>query len=481
MKTLVERLRARPRRVAASGGAVAILVPLLAWQTPAAPGPSAPVERRDFVETLVEHGTLAAARLAFYGSEIAGGPAKIAYIAREGTHVAAGDLLLRFDGAAFAEELARERAALTQAEADRDAAREGLRLEAMQADADVADASEQIGYAESTLKDEVDGAGRVALAEAEAAVAELEREVARTRRDFEDLTPMLAKGFITQMELERAEQAWQRAREQRRLAGMKRDALVTYGRPAAVDRARRAVDEARRDLTRQTEGAAARLAERRAAVRLTEAKVDAIRARVAGFEARLAATEVRAAANGLVVYRDLFFGSDRRKPQVGDEVWPKQPVIALPDSEALVVETRIREIDLQKVSSARRVAVFVEAYPDLRLGAGVELIGALAGDDAGATVKSFPVTIALRDSDSRLRPGMTARVAIEVASHPQALVVPLPAVFGDDERGRYCYARDGRRVPVTLLASDGVDAAVSGNLRPGDHVLLVDPESRGAR
>lgn len=460
-------------------GAFALVLPLLAWSGGGEDWVSAEVSEEPFRQTFVEHGTLGAARMAFYGSEITGGPAKIAEIAREGTYVAKGDLLMRFDSAPFAAALARERAALRQAEADLQAARETLRLDAMQAESDVDDARDHIGYAEAQLKDQVDGAGRVALAEAESAVADLERDVARASRDAGDLEPMLARGFITQMELERARQALQRTQEQLRLAVMKRDALVRYGRPAAIDRARRAFDEARRDAAREGEGAAARLAQRRAEVHLAEAKLAELGARVAECEARLAATEVRAQSGGLVVYKDLFFGSDRRKPQVGDEVWPRQPVIALPDSTGLVVETRVREVDLLKVSASRAVWVTVDAYPGLRLAAAVDVVGALAeAPAAGAGGKAFPVTIALRDADPRLRPGMTARVEIEVASFARATVVPLAAVFGSIETGHYAYVLRGdrpRRVAIDLAGDDGLEAAVRGELRAGDRVLLTEP------
>ena len=460
-------------------GACALFVPLLAWSAAPAAPESVEVREAPFTETLVEHGTLGAARLMFYGSEITGGPAKIAEIAREGTYVSKGDLLLRFDSAGFAQELARERAALLQAEADLATAREALRLESLQARAGVDEARDQIGYAESDLKDQVDGTGRVALAEAEAAVADLERETSRARRDRDDLKPMLARGFITQMELERADQALQRAQEQLKLAILKRDALVKYGRPAAVDRARRAVDDARRDLEREQEGSAARVMQRRAALQVAEGKAAETRARVAQFEARLAATEVRAAAGGLVVYRDLFFGSDRRKPQVGDEVWPKQPVLALPDSSRLIVDTQVREVDLMKVSRSTRVTVTVEAYPDLRRDAAVDVIGALA-ETAGAraAVKSFPVTIALRESDPRLRPGMTARVEMQVAFETRALIVPLAAVFGSAATGHYCFVLRGsrpERVAIKVNGDDGVDAAIAGDVRAGDRVLLTEP------
>ncbi len=476
--------RRRPRETgAASAGAllaVALVVVAAARWPSAPPRPTAAVAEADFEQTLVEAGTIDSAHLMLYGSTLPGGPAKIAELVPEGRAVAAGDVLIRFDATKFEQDLAKERAALAQAEADLRGEREGLRLERLKADADVTGARQAIGYAESDLADATNGAGKLALAEATTAAGEAAREVARTQRDLDDLKPLLAEGFITQAELERAEQALARAREQQRLADLKRDTLTRYGRPAALARAKAGVEDARAALAREQEGADARIAQRQAALARASARADEIRSRIAILEDRLSRVTVRAAGPGLVVYRDVFFGSDRRKPQVGDEVWPNQPVVALPDSSQLIVDTRVREIDLHEVSASQRVFVRVDAYPDLRLRAAVELVGALAEADlTRAGTKFFPVTIRLVDTDPRLRTGMTARVEIEVASIPRATVVPSQAVFGAGA-GRYCYVLDGRRPvrrPVSLAGDDGVRAAVKDGLRPGERVLLVEPEA----
>jgi HlyD family secretion protein len=480
----------RGRRRETGAATIALLLALLGTASLVVPGrraaawPTAVAREAPFVETLVEAGTIGAARLMLYGSRIAGGPAKIAELAREGTLVAPGDLLIRFDAAGFEQEIARETAALQQAKADRDLAREALRLEGLQARSDVDHARQQIDAAESELANQVDGAGKLELAEAEAAAAEAARETVRARSAVEDLKPMLAEGFITAIELERAEQALRRAIEQEKLAALRRETLARYARPAAVDRAASDVHAARESLARETDGAAARLAQRRAVLALAEGKVHEVEARLAILGDRLAHTVVRADSPGLVVYRDLFFGSDRRKPQVGDEAWPNQPIIALPDSSRLVVETRVREIDLHKVSASQRVHVTVDAYPGLCLAAVVELVGALAQDDAArAGTKFFPVTIALAESDARLRPGMTARVEIDVARLASAIVVPVQAVFDDGDRQAYCVVlRRGRpeRRAIVLAAENGIEAAVREGLAAGDVVLLVNPfEERG--
>jgi multidrug resistance efflux pump len=302
--------------------------------------------------------------------------------------------------------------------------------------------------------------------------------VARTRAAYEDLKPLLAEGFITRLELDRAQQQWQRAEEQAALAALKRGTVQQYSGPAAVSRAKSAVQIARDALGRSREQAAARQAHREAAVAQAEARGQEIRARVALIEDRLSRVVVRAEGPGLVVYRDLFFGSDRRKPQVGDEVWPNQPLIAIPDAAQLIVETRIREADLHKVSASQRVVVRVDAYPDLRLRATVALVGALAAqDETRAGTKHFPVTIRLVDTDARLRSGMTARLDIEVGSLPRATIVPAAALFEKDGRP-ICYVLS-RGVPeirtVTVAGDNGTDVAIAKGVAPGDVVLLVDP------
>src|SRR5207344_3022217 len=147
-------------------------------------------------------------------------------------------------------------------------------------------------------------------------------------------------------------------------------------------------------------------------------------------KAQLARTEVRADVPGIVVYKEVFFGSEQRKPQVGDQVWANQPLLILPDIQTMVVETKVRETDIHKVEKNQQVRVRVEAYPDLHLTGAVTLVGTLAQEEKERRgAKFFGVTIQVNESEPRLRPGMTARVEIQVQERAKALYVPLDAVF----------------------------------------------------
>ncbi|HSZ51688.1 MAG TPA: efflux RND transporter periplasmic adaptor subunit [Caulobacteraceae bacterium] len=78
-----------------------------------------------------------------------------------------------------------------------------------------------------------------------------------------------------------------------------------------------------------------------------------------------------------------------------------------------------------------------------------------------------------RNEDLALVPGQLVRVVVELGDLPQTLVVPRDAV-NDSPSGPYVYAveRDKAFVKqVTVLFDDGANAAVTGELRPGETVV----------
>jgi HlyD family secretion protein len=449
--------------------------------------PSAVAREGPFVDAIVETGTITAQHMRMYGSDMSGAPAKIVEIAAEGQAVRAGDLLLRFDTGRLQQGLEAERASLGQAEAELVRAQQEARLEVLRGKVEMDGAEQQLANAERSLANQVEGHGQVTVLEAETALSEAARELARARTTVGDLRPLLAERFITRTELERAEQALRHAEDQSRLAQARRDSLATYEAPAATAKAQSEVGAARDAIIGQRQNVAARVTTRYAVERAAASRIDEIRARIGQFIDQIARATVRAESPGLVTYHDLSFGSDRRKPQIGDEVYSNQPIIALPDSSQLIVETHVREIDLHKVNARQRVQVRVDAYPDLRLTGSVVMIGALAQTDSTlAGTKLFPVIVALATSDERLRTGMTARVEIEVARFPWAVVVPVQAVFDDNSTRYVVMVRGGRpeRRPVTLAAeSESLAALAPGGdaVKAGDAVLLVDPTTPAAR
>jgi HlyD family secretion protein len=484
LRTLALAARRRPRRAAlllASSGLLGCGLVFALWsRTPPEGLALAEVRQGPFEVTINEAGTLQALRSVTYASSIQSNQAKIIALAPEGQMVQKGDLLILFDAAPFEEEIRRSQAQLAQAEAELAKAQQDVKLQEIQNREELAVARQKLEQSQLELRDVQEGKGRLKEQEAEAAVTNAARELDKARGIAEDLRPLLAEGFITKQELERAEQQVRKAEEDLELARRRRDALSQFGRPIELAQARSSAALSQDGLRQLERAAAFRVEQRRTAATAAESRIQEAQAKLALAQQQLARTEVRADVPGIVVYRDVFFGSEQRKPQVGDQVWANQPLLILPDISRMVVESRVRETDVHKVERNQRVTVHVEAYPQLRLTGRVTLVGTLAREERERRgTKYFGITVEIAESDARLRPGMSARLEIEVEKRPAALHVPLEAVFESDGES-VCYVVDGRRVRrrAVLLGPSNEDfVVVVGGLRRGERVALREPDA----
>ena len=280
------------------------------------------------------------------------------------------------------------------------------------------------------------------------------------------------------MELDRARHAVDKAMEDLRLLELRHQTYVEYTRPAEIEGARAALHNRKEGLRQLEQSASYRLSQTEAALTLAESKVSELTAKLELQKENVKNSEVRTTVTGMVIYKEVFFGSEKRKVQVGDQVWPNQPIVVVPDLSQMVAETQIRETDIHKVEKNQRVLIFVEAYPELRLEGDVSFIGALAQEEQGGpSGKYFQVTILVKEVDPRLRPGMSARVELLVEQIDNARYVPLESVFENGGR-RYCYVlRKGQLQVQEVLTgpSNENHIVIEAGLEPGERVLLSDP------
>ena len=166
-------LRHDPRR--ALGTLFAALASLLVLGWALAGGrselPSAAVREGPFRVSIIEAGTLQAVRSVTYASSIQSNQAKITAMAPEGKLVQTGDLLVLFDAAPFEEEIRRNQALLSQAEAELAKSREDLKLQGLQNREELLAAQLRVEKSDLELKDVQQGKGRVKEDEVTQAVA----------------------------------------------------------------------------------------------------------------------------------------------------------------------------------------------------------------------------------------------------------------------------------------------------------------------
>lgn len=372
-------------------------------------------------------GSLDADRSFMISSNVKGDKGKIIHLIDDGRMVKEGDLLLRFDPTPFEDEILRLTGELRSRDATVEAVVQNLEWEKSQAEG-------AVHTAEFNLKD-------------------ARQEYERHRSYIKDLEDLGKKGHHYPTEIFQAKK--------------KIEQLFAKLQKAEVD-----LSQVSQERMFKVAGAMAAVKKAKSERETTQLTLDEARD-------QLKKTTVRAPFSGIVVHYEIFRDSQKRKPRIGDTVWQNQPLLYLPDISSMIIKTQIRELDLYKIKIGQKASVRVDAFPDSVFSGEVTMIGALGSErtESSRGEKYFQITVAVKGSDSRLRPGMTARVFILADSVKKALCVPIHGVF--DENGRkYSYVSEGirfKKVSVVPGKQNEDVVEIRSGLKSGDRITLVKP------
>ncbi|MBT1442924.1 HlyD family efflux transporter periplasmic adaptor subunit [Shewanella sp. JM162201] len=196
-------------------------------------------------------------------------------------------------------------------------------------------------------------------------------------------------------------------------------------------------------------------------------------AEVSALKQGIAAMSLKAPRDGMVVY-----GSDPQgnKIKEGQSVFAGDAVFSMPDLNRMQVAMTIPEVEANRVKSGLRVKIRLDANPERVFHGTLTETGAVfrvKNDDIPLVV--FDALASFDEIDPELmRPGMTAKISIDVVRPTEALLLPLDAVHYDE--GRPFVWQDGlfgeRRTWVRLGDSGRDKVVVEDGLALGDEVLL---------
>ncbi len=169
------------------------------------------------------------------------------------------------------------------------------------------------------------------------------------------------------------------------------------------------------------------------------------------------------------------------KVEPGELVTTTTSVIRLIDSSRLYLEVSVDEVDIRHVEVGQQVAVTVDAHPDLSLQGTVVEIGIVPSESGDLVL--FPVKVELKETDPRVRPGMSATAKITVDHVEDALAVPLDAVVEVDGSSVVSVVTaDGvKPVPVETGISDGILIEIVSGLQKGDRILASNHQLYGRK
>jgi macrolide-specific efflux system membrane fusion protein len=142
-------------------------------------------------------------------------------------------------------------------------------------------------------------------------------------------------------------------------------------------------------------------------------------------------------------------------------------------SKAITITTDVVESDLAQVEVGQKASVTIDAI-DKTVEGTVTAIAPTAGDGSSGVV-SYPVTVALTETPADARAGMSADIAITIASATDVVTVPSSALQGVN--GDYAVttlAADGspQRVPVQVGLVTNATAEITSGLAAGTPVVI---------
>lgn len=181
-------------------------------------------------------------------------------------------------------------------------------------------------------------------------------------------------------------------------------------------------------------------------------------------------------ANGIAIIEDNWMSG--QKWQEGDQPYSGSKIITLPDLDEMMADARINEVDALKISLGLPVTITPDAFSDKSYNGELTWMANLAQNkEPDSNIKVFPVGIAIPDSDESMMPGLTVSCRIRISEQPDALLIPLDAVFRD-ETGEYVYVKSGsgftrRNIVIEKYNSDF--ACIEKGLSKDEEIALSDP------
>lgn len=392
-------------------------------------------------------GELDAARTHIVSSTLKGDKGKIIYLSAEGTAVKKGDVLVRLDPSPFETQVHRLSGELRSLDAAREASRQMLEWDKNQTQREIQATEFDLKVAKLELRRLVEGDGPLQLAQYKNDLEQAQAEYERHQAYIEDLDQLTEQGVDSSGEILLAKRNAAKLNEIYENARQRYESYKDHVLPTAIAAARLRVEKAVVEIDQVKKGSGYKVGRSAASLAEIEGKRETAQASLKQALAELDKTTILAPFDGIAIHYEMFRDGSKRKPRVGDLVWQNQPLLYLPEIETMIVKTRIREVDLHKITLGQLCTVCVDAFPHQRHQGRVTQVGILATErfESGAGEKFFQLTITLDGENRDLRPGMTARVNVNGAKAQDVVYVPIHTIFREGAE-TFCYLQqDGGR------------------------------------
>jgi multidrug efflux pump subunit AcrA (membrane-fusion protein) len=332
-------------------------------------------------------------------------------------------------------------------------------------------------YLEGTYKQEQQELQKAIFA-AQKSIFEAEEARRRSEEYAQYSERLAAKGYITELQLiadrfavEKAGKDLEEAREDLKLAQTKLHVLETYTKEKQL----------------KTKDAAIATAKAKATAEETRYKLEM--ENLQEIEDQIDLCTIKAPAAGTVVYanqRSWRGGSSEFVVEPGAIVRENQVVFRLPDPTQMQVKCEISETDIGLIAVGMPATIRMGTNDDQAMQGEVDKVNEYPEPNWHSSApKEYLVFVRIDDPPPTLRTGLTAKVEIVVNQVPDAVQVPIQAVWLHGDK-HFCFVQDrdgdwyatevklGAANNEMVIVESGLDEGVPVTLTPQRYLDEVD-------
>lgn len=360
------------------------------------------------------------------------GLSAIVQIVKEGAIVNKDDVLVSLDSSLIRQKIEDSTIELQRAEADVATARNALEIQKSQNDANLEAGEVDVRLSKLAIEQYLDGTYPQDLSTAQVTLHMAKITLANKEDDLKQTKELYTKGFVNLADVKNAELALETVKNDVDKASSSLTVLSRYTHPMMLAGKESYQKQTEQKLTRTRVENQNNLTKAVTALDTQEAAKKVMERRLARLKEQLEYCTIKAPSSGLVVYNNASSRGDSGQPiQEGTQVRERQILLRLPDTSAMKAVVRINESQVIRLQLGQRAVIRVTGIRE-PIGATLTRISPVSDSSTrwmNPDTREYPVELALDWTPPNLKPGIGVQVEIMVESIPDAVAVPLAAIY----------------------------------------------------
>lgn len=417
------------------------------------------VKRGDFIVSITEAGALDSSSKKTLSSEM-DGVTTIVSIVPEGIPVKQGDVLAVLESGDLKDKVLTQEVTIQTTENDVNSAKEDVEIRKLTNDFNDRQAELLVELAKLNSEQYILGDFPTKVLKAQSDITLVQSKIARAKDKMSWTERLESKGYATKSELEADRLTLKENELSLKLFEETLRVLEKYEHVKEQRRLKSDIEKAELALieTKQTSKSRMRVSESLVITKIKTLELQ--REKLSDWQQQLKKSKIVAPQDGIVVYAVAQGGSGRSSTLIekGAQLRQGQEIIQLPDITQMMVEVEVHESHVRQVRVGLPASIRIDSLPDRVFKGMVKKVAPLPDTSSRffqPNRKVYKTEITINDVlPEDLRPGVSAKVQIYLASLTNVVTVPISTVTTVNGK-QVCFVKNGHSAPKMVAIKVG--------------------------